>query len=146
MSDQIDKLKKQLRIVTARLFTLRLRDEDFREAFAAATGWTAQSPIVPCEHDTLFGEVHTLAVPALAESSSGVVAIPVLFFGDGKDISLSVLTMSADGHGGGEGSISIGLISHNVAMAQVCETLSPDKKWDVRDLDTKTTTRLSDLS
>lgn len=135
MSPDERKLRTKLRLVTARLVTLRLRDAQFRDEFARFTGWTPQSPIVPCEHDTLFGEVHDIVGPALKECGSDVAIIPILFFGKGDRPSLHVL--SSGPHPISEGSIELGSISHNVTMAQLVETLSPNKKWDVRLLDTE---------
>lgn len=132
------KSRTKLRLITARLFTCVLRDPDFRQRFVGPSGWTPTSPIVPCEHDTLFGEVHSIAVPAL-RGMPGTVAIPVLHFSDDDDdstISMSVLTMRLrlPGEESPDTAIDIDSISHKVTMAQVCETLAPDKQWALADL------------
>ncbi|MBY4214604.1 hypothetical protein HQO42_23075 [Rhodococcus fascians] len=131
------KVRTTLRLATARLFTLRLRDEKFRESFAVKSGWTPTSPVVPCEFDTLFGEVHRTAVPALQRTDAAVVAIPVLHVDrEFKKLSMVVLTMGSDDRRrDAYSSIGIDSINHNVTMEQLCQTLSPNKKWDVRDLD-----------
>lgn len=139
--------RTKIRLVTARLFTLRLRDEEFRKDFSAKSGWSPTSPMVPCEQDTLFGEVYARALPALkASDTADVVAIPVLFLSKGQDdLKMCILTMGA-GNRSRDAFTSIGIdsISHSVTMGQVCETLSPNKKWDVGDLDTKATGSLVD--
>ncbi|MDV7197042.1 hypothetical protein R4172_05650 [Rhodococcus kroppenstedtii] len=132
--------RTKMRLVTARLFTLRLRDENFRTDFAAKSGWSPTSPTVPCEHDTLFSDIYARALPALkACETSDVVAIPVLFVGATReDMKLVILTMGAASRSHDAfTSIGIDSINHAVTMGQVCETLSPNKKWDVGALDTK---------
>ncbi|MCD2158126.1 hypothetical protein LQL77_31020 [Rhodococcus cerastii] len=143
MTDMDRQSRTKLRLATTRLFTLRLRDEAFRAKFAASSGWTPTSPIVPCEYGTLFGEVYATALPALEASDANVAAIPVLRIKD-RTVKLHVLTVGAKGSDD-DATISIGInsINHNVTMGQVIETLAPNKTWDIRDLDPKISHQLS---
>lgn len=129
--------RTKLRLLTSRLFTLQLRDQEFRDKFAAETGWTSQSPIIPCEADTPFGEIYAMATSLVCPSEGRVVMIPVLFYeGSGETgfvPRICVLSMSR-GQSLSESAIDIESISHAVTMAQVCETLAPKKKWDMAEL------------
>jgi hypothetical protein len=135
MTPEERKQQSKLRLLTSRLFTVRLRDDEFRSQFSASSGWTPQSPIIPCEAWTLFGEVRQIALRALEASPAQVAAIPVLIVDKnkpkGKPLQICVLTMGTQESEASEGSIELGAINPDVTMAQVCETLSPNKKWDV---------------
>ncbi|ORL83886.1 hypothetical protein A5N71_01175 [Prescottella equi] len=127
-------MQRKLRFATSRLFTMRLRDDVYREQFSESSGWTAQSPIVPCESWTLFGEVRAIALPALQDSEAAVAAIPVLFLNEEDKTELpQIVVVSMGIHDGplSEGAMELNAINPDVTMAQVCETLSPNKKWDV---------------
>ncbi len=133
--------QQQLRLVIGRLFALQLRDVTFRSNFIQSSGWTLGSPVIPCDDSTLFGEVHAIAMPAIRDTGARAVAIPVLH-GVDKDgnclsMTMSILTMGV--HGGGddpcsERAIDINSINQKVTMAQVVETLAPNKKWELSDL------------
>lgn len=136
MSPDERKLRTKLRLATARLFTLRLRDAEFRANFSKFAGWAPQSPIVPCEYDTVFGEVHDIVVDALKEGEADIAIIPVLFFAGKKTQNRPTLHVLSIGiHPMSEGSIELGSVNPQVTMGQLVETLSPNKMWDVRLLD-----------
>ncbi len=147
MSGNHDRIRG--RLATVRIFTAMMRNDNFRRSFAERSGWTPNSPIVPCESNTLFGEVYEMAIPALDESGATVAAIPVLAMTPQTDdsddkLTLSLTVVSLRKHVSGEATpedaIDIDSISHEVTMAQVCETLAPAKKWDISDCVAPTST------
>lgn len=136
--------RRRLRLLTARLFTSWIvADQALRDEFTARSGWTTKSPVAPTEYDVLFGDVYVTVSHALDNSGESVVAVPVLFW-NADGMKLEILTVRRGARTvGGPGSIDIDDIAHNVPMSQVCATLSPNKKWDIEDLDDDTRARVA---
>lgn len=133
MSPESQLAQSRLRLVIGRLFALRLRDDEFRTNFIELSGWTPGSPVIPCDDRTLFGEVHTIAMTAIRDTDARIVAIPVLHGVD--PIAMSILIMGNPGDARSERAIDINSINHKVTMAQVVETLAPNKKWELSGLE-----------
>lgn len=136
--------RTKLRLLASRMFTARLRDPEFRAHFASTSGWTPQSPIVPCEGETLFGEIYATARKVFDGGVNHVLVVPVLTWRKVESssesstrIDLTVLSIANRDSAVADdatGAIGVDSISHKVTMNQVCETLSTNKQWDLGQL------------
>ncbi|MCP1388226.1 hypothetical protein M5J20_08525 [Corynebacterium sp. TA-R-1] len=129
------KFLTKLRLLIAGITQASMLSPAKREDFAAATPWHPNMPMIPAEWSRPLSEVRDLAREALAgggdtvfvpvlrdpELTDGVPMITACFF-TSKNVDDFWSEEVSSMHGG-------------VTMEDLVATLSPDKKWDYRDLE-----------
>ena len=120
----------RMRMAVAEAFRSALREGNERSALLEKLRVAQMPVIIPALGDTLASTVRETAQYHLANGEEKVL-VPVFLQ---EQSLLSVLVVSKDTTDG-FWPIDMDQLPDGVDMAQVVETLLPDKKWDIAELD-----------
>lgn len=144
MNDQ-EKRNYRARMAVAQIFRQILKQDGERARLMKSLDVETMPVIIPALGDTLVSNVREAAKRYL-DAGEHKVVVPVCLFGKTSDVlTLSILSIS-DQDSKSFWSLNMSDLHNHTNMEQVVETLDPDKKWDIEELNPWQRQELKDLA